>query len=164
MGPLLIAIRSRLQRHLQRESLITRICTSPKSHVLSDIQCIGKVYHDKPKEPHNFALYLVRRTKIVVSVLTLCLPHTQKQHMGYCMHASRKWPMRWRVPKSGKRKKKRAILEIHNIFNFSATTRQCHKSPRNARRPSLVRALLLRSGGKCGKIGFPGKLILSKRR
>ena len=32
---------------------------------------IGKVYRDKPKEPPNFALYLVRRTKIVVSVLTL---------------------------------------------------------------------------------------------
>ena len=40
MGFLLIGIQSCLQRRLQRESLITRICTSPKSHVLSDIQCI----------------------------------------------------------------------------------------------------------------------------
>ena len=41
VGPLLIGIQSCLQCRLQRESLITRICTSPKSHVLSDIQCIS---------------------------------------------------------------------------------------------------------------------------
>ena len=39
LGSLLIGIRSRFQCRLQRKSLITRICTSPKSHVLSDIQC-----------------------------------------------------------------------------------------------------------------------------
>ena len=47
MGPLLIGIRSCLQRCLQRESLITRIITSPKSHVLSDIQCSFTECHRK---------------------------------------------------------------------------------------------------------------------
>ena len=32
---------------------------------------IGKVYRDEPNEPPNLDLYLVRQTKIVVSVLTL---------------------------------------------------------------------------------------------
>ena len=41
MGPLLIGIRS----CLQRESLITRICTSPKSRVLSDIQCTADPFY-----------------------------------------------------------------------------------------------------------------------
>ena len=35
----------------------------------------GKVYCEEPKEPSNLALYLVRQTKIVVSVLTLMFDH-----------------------------------------------------------------------------------------
>ena len=46
---------------------------------------IGIVYRDEPNEPHNLVLYLVGRTKIVVSVLTLrsgrvCIVHCAKSY------------------------------------------------------------------------------------
>ena len=38
------------------------------------------MYHDKPNEPTNLVLYLVCRTKIVVSVLTLRLGRIGKMY------------------------------------------------------------------------------------